>query len=227
MKYILMDVEGTTTSISFVHDVLFPYSKERIESFISAQSEDPKIQQILADTKKTIVAEENQKTISETEAAAKLIEWVNTDRKHPALKDLQGLIWKVGYQSGELKGHVYPDVAPALEAWKKNGLLLGIYSSGSVEAQISLFGHSVSGDLNHYFSNNFDTSIGQKRDVKSYFNISSELNIDPKEILFLSDIAEELDAAKMAGFQTIQLVRMGDVPFHNHKQVRSFSDIKI
>ena len=226
MKYILMDVEGTTTSISFVHDVLFPYAKDRIEAFVGQQLEEEIIQDILAQTKKTIL-EETQSTIDNVEAITQLIEWIKIDRKHPALKKLQGMIWKVGYQSGELKGHVYPDVPVALEAWKKAGISLGIYSSGSIEAQRVLFRYSVNGDLNHYFSNNFDTSIGQKRDVKSYLSISSELNINPNEILFLSDIVEELDAAKMAGFQTIQLVRLEDMPPRGHQQVRNFLEIKI
>ncbi|MFA6236718.1 MAG: acireductone synthase [Bacteriovorax sp.] len=226
MKYILMDVEGTTTSISFVHEVLFPYSAERVESFIMSQAEEEVIREILDQTKTTVLEEEH-KSINEDEAIAKLISWIKTDRKHPALKKLQGMIWKTGYQAGELKGHVYQDVPEALENWKKAGLSMGIYSSGSVEAQRVLFGHSVCGDLNHYFDNNFDTSVGPKRDVKSYFNISSELNIDPKEILFLSDIGEELDAAKMAGFQTIQLVRQDDLPYREHKQVRNFLEIKI
>lgn len=226
MKYILMDVEGTTTSISFVHDVLFPYSMERVDSFITSQLDDENIQSILAETKKTVLLEENI-SIDNDEAIAHLINWIKIDRKHPALKKVQGMIWKLGYQSGELKGHIYPDVPAALEAWKKAGLNLGIYSSGSIQAQRDLFGFSVFGDLNHFFSNNFDTTAGLKRDVKSYFNISSDLGIDPKEILFLSDIAEELDAAKLAGFHTIQLVRLEDVPFKDHKQVRSFEEIKI
>lgn len=226
MKYILMDVEGTTTSLSFVKDVLFPYSLERAESFIHSQMEEESIKTILAETKKTAF-EENQTNITTEDAINLLIEWIKTDRKHHALKKLQGMIWKVGYQSGELKGHVYPDVPQALTAWTEKGLKLGIYSSGSVEAQKALFGYSVCGDLNHFFSNNFDTNIGQKRDVKSYFNISSELKIDPKEILFLSDITEELDAAKMAGFATIQLVRLEDMPYKDHKQVRNFLEIKI
>lgn len=220
-----MDVEGTTTSISFVHDVLFPYAKERLESFITSQMDDPAILETLAQTKQTVL-EEEQKTITNEEAIAQLLAWIEADRKHPALKSLQGKIWSVGYQSSELKGHVYPDVPEALAAWKAAGYQLGIYSSGSIEAQRVLFGHSVYGDLNSYFSNNFDTSIGQKRDVKSYFNISSELGLDPGEILFLSDISEELDAAKMAGFKTIQLVRLEDVPFKEHKQVKNFLDIK-
>jgi enolase-phosphatase E1 len=224
MKYILMDIEGTTTSISFVHDVLFPYSSERIEGFISSQLNEESIQDILAQTKQTVLLE-SQKKITDEEAILQLINWIKVDRKHPALKKIQGMIWNVGYQSGELKGHVYSDVPEALEKWKNEGMTLGIYSSGSVIAQKVLFKYSLYGDLSIYFSHHFDTSIGQKRDVKSYMNISSELTINPEDILFLSDISEELDAAKMAGFQTIQLVREDDVAFKGHKQVRNFLEI--
>lgn len=219
-----MDIEGTTTSISFVHDVLFPYSSERIEGFISSQLNEESIQDILAQTKQTVLLE-SQKKITDEEAILQLINWIKVDRKHPALKKIQGMIWNVGYQSGELKGHVYSDVPEALEKWKNEGMTLGIYSSGSVIAQKVLFKYSLYGDLSIYFSHHFDTSIGQKRDVKSYMNISSELTINPEDILFLSDISEELDAAKMAGFQTIQLVREDDVAFKGHKQVRNFLEI--
>jgi enolase-phosphatase E1 len=220
-----MDIEGTTTSISFVHDVLFPYSKERIEAFIKAQINEESIQDILNQTKKTVL-EEDQKMISDQEAILQLIDWIKIDRKHPALKKIQGMIWTVGYHSGELKGHLYSDVPDALEKWKNEGISLGIYSSGSVEAQKVLFGYSLYGDLTHYFSHNFDTHIGQKREVDSYKKISTELKIDPFKILFLSDISEELDAAKLAGFQTIQVVRFGEVPYKGHKQVRTFQDIR-
>lgn len=225
MKYILMDVEGTTTSISFVHDILFPYSKDRIASFIDSHKNEETLKVILAETKKT-VAEENLIQLDDEQSIAQLIEWIKIDRKHPALKKLQGLIWSEGYHLGELKGHVYQDVPAALEQWKNAGLTLGIYSSGSIEAQRVLFGYSIYGDLNHFISNNFDTTIGHKRDENSYRNISLELKLDPDQILFLSDISEELDAAKKAGFKTIQLVRLEDVPYTGHDQVKTFQDIR-
>ncbi|MDD4973770.1 MAG: acireductone synthase [Bacteriovorax sp.] len=225
MKYILMDIEGTTTSISFVHDILFPYSKDRIASYIKLHRNEETIKDILVETKKT-VAEEKKIQIDDEQSIAQLIEWIRIDRKHPSLKKIQGLIWSEGYNSGELKGHVYQDVPVALEKWKNANISLGIYSSGSVEAQKVLFGYSIYGDLNHFISNNFDTSIGHKRDENSYLNISKELKLDPKEILFLSDISEELDAAKKAGLKTIQLVRLEDVPYTGHDQVKTFEDIR-
>jgi enolase-phosphatase E1 len=225
MKYILMDIEGTTTSISFVHDILFPYSKDRISTYINSHKNEEQIKSIIAETKKTIV-QENQIQLNDEQSIAQLIEWVKIDRKHPALKKLQGLIWNEGYLFGELKGHVYQDVPAALEKWHNANITLGIYSSGSVEAQRDLFGYSIYGDLNCFISNNFDTSIGPKREENSYRNISLELNIHPAQIIFLSDISEELEAAKKVGFKTIQLVRLEDVPYSGHDQVKTFQDIR-
>jgi enolase-phosphatase E1 len=225
MKYILMDIEGTTSSISFVHDILFPYSKDRIATYIKSHRNEETIKDILTETKKTVF-DENNTVIDDEQSIEQLIEWIKIDRKHPALKKLQGLIWSEGYHSGELKGHVYQDVPAALEKWKNSKIALGIYSSGSVKAQKDLFGYSIYGDLNNFISNNFDTCIGHKREESSYIKISKELNLDPKEILFLSDISEELDAAKKAGLKTIQLVRLEDVPYTGHDQVKTFEDVR-
>ena len=224
MKYILMDIEGTTTSISFVHDTLFPFAKTHLRSFIikNMQSEDVKI--ILADTKKTIL-EEQKRIIDSNEAIEHLSKWIDQDRKHPALKKIQGMIWKTGYETGEIKGHVYSDVPESLKRWKNARLTLGIYSSGSIEAQIDLFKNSSFGNLAHYFSNHFDTSIGHKREVQSYLNIAKKLGLPPSEILFLSDIKDELDAAKSTGFQTIQLLRLEKLPNAGHNQVQNFFEI--
>jgi enolase-phosphatase E1 len=225
MKYILTDVEGTTTSISFVHETLFPFAKERLKSFVTENLNNNDVQEILKQTKATAKAE-TQKDISDDEATDLLLHWIKTDRKHPALKDLQGLIWEGGYVSGQIKGHVYKDVPVALKAWKEAGLTLGVYSSGSVKAQHLIFEFSTEGNLRPYFSNHFDTAVGHKREVPSYSNISNLLKVRPSEILFLSDIKEELDAAREAGMQTIQLVRQNDVVIGDHKTARDFSEIK-
>lgn len=216
MKYILMDIEGTTTSISFVHDILFPYSKERINSFINDNANNEVVKKALSETESS----------NTTELIAKLIEWIDEDIKHPVLKNIQGLIWKAGYENGELKGHIYPEVAECLKKWSDAGIMLGIYSSGSIEAQQLLFGHSIAGDLNFYFKNNFDTSIGHKREENSYRNIAESLKLNPNDILFLSDIGQELDAAEAVGFQTKQLVRLENVSYTGHEQVKSFLEIK-
>ena len=225
MKYILMDIEGTTTSISFVHDILFPYSVERISTYVITHKNDSQVENILSEVKKTTL-EEQKLVLDDQQLINQLIEWVKIDRKHPALKKLQGMIWSEGYRNGELKGHVYQDVPHALKLWKETGKNIGIYSSGSIEAQKDLFSHSIYGDLNIFISNNFDTTSGLKRDENSYQNISRELRIDPNEILFLSDISEELDAAKLSGFKTTQLLRLEDIPYSGHDQVKTFKDIR-
>lgn len=225
MKYILTDIEGTTTSISFVHNTLFPYAKERLKSFIEKYSSDAQVKMIIEQTKQTALLE-NKKNISNNEASDLLIHWIDTDRKHPALKTLQGLIWQEGYTTGEIKGHIYEDVPKALQLWAELGLTLGIYSSGSVQAQKLIFEFSTKGNLKTFFTDNFDTAIGNKREIMSYTNIVNQLKIPANEILFLSDIKEELDAARSAGMKTIQLVRQEDVVIGNHETVKDFSEIK-
>ncbi len=210
MKFILTDVEGTTTSISFVHNTLFPFAKERLKEFVEKNSGKKEIQDILA---KTSVPE--------------LLHWIEIDKKEPLLKNLQGYIWDEGYRSGEIKGHVYPDVLPALQKWKEAGIGLGVYSSGSVKAQHLIFEFSSAGNLRPFFTHHFDTAVGHKREVQSYINITHELKLAPEDVLFLSDIKEELDAARSAGMKTIQLVRQDDVVTGDHPTVTNFSDITV
>lgn len=225
MKYILTDVEGTTTSISFVHDTLFPFAKERLKTFVETNSAKPEVAEILKITKETAQNELNQ-TLSDAGTCDLLLEWIAKDRKHAALKNLQGLIWEEGYLSGALKGHVYKDVEPALIEWKKAGFKLGVYSSGSIKAQHQIFEFSINGNLRLYFSDHFDTGVGHKREVSSYTKIAETLSLPASEILFLSDIKEELDAARTAGMKTIQLVRQDDVIHSDHETVQDFSQIK-
>jgi enolase-phosphatase E1 len=226
MKYILTDIEGTTTSISFVHEVLFPFSKEKLKSFVLNHLDRPEVKANLDLTKETALEEYNR-VITDNDACDMLISWINTDRKHPALKNLQGLIWEEGYVSGIIQGHVYKDVPKALENWKNTGITLGVYSSGSVKAQHLIFEYSTEGNLRPFFSHHFDTAIGHKREKQSYLNIAQTLNLPPEEILFLSDIKEELDAAHTAGMKTIQLVRQEDVHIGEHQTAKDFSEIKI
>ncbi len=225
IKYILTDIEGTTSSISFVHEILFPYSQKFIAKFIDDNFKNIDVQTALASVKQT-VQEETKEEIDDEEAILTLKDWIIKDRKHKALKDLQGMIWKSGYEKGDFKGHVYPEVKTCLENWKKNGLTLGVYSSGSVPAQKLLFTYSEAGDLTPLFSHYFDTSVGHKREENSYHNIQKALGIQASEILFLSDIIEELDAAKAAGMQTIQLDRKNELQETRHPLVKNFSEIK-
>ncbi|WP_297370921.1 acireductone synthase [Acidocella sp.] len=187
---IVTDIEGTTTPISFVHRVLFPYARERMAAFVATNHP------ALAD-----VPEPRLET---------LLGWMDGDEKITALKTIQGIIWAEGYESGALIGEVYEDVAPALKRWARAGLRLYVYSSGSVAAQRLLFGHSSAGDLNPLFQANFDTRVGPKREAASYGAIARGIGLTAGEVLFLSDIEAELDAAAQAGLKTCQLVRAND-----------------
>jgi enolase-phosphatase E1 len=223
IKYILTDIEGTTTSISFVVDTLFPYFLEHINEVATAL-DNPLVQSQISLVKETVLQEEN-KNIDDRESLNYLLKWCKEDRKHPALKALQGMVWEAGYKNGQLKGHIYPEVAPKLSQWKNSGLTLGIYSSGSVPAQKLLFGFSEAGDLTPLFSHYFDTAVGHKREQISYQNIQKAIGLPSDEVLFLSDIEQELDAARQAGFNTCKLTRPGTDPLSSHKTANNFDDI--
>lgn len=226
MKYILTDIEGTTTDIDFVHQVLFPYAYEKLPAYVRLHEREPEVAEIISEVKQTMLTEKEQ--IAHVEAAIQqLLNWIQEDRKHPALKQLQGMIWQEGYETGGFRGHVYPDVVPQIEAWRAQGIGIGIYSSGSVAAQKLLFGYSTEGDLNHLFDHNFDTGVGHKKEANSYRNIAKEIGLSPEEILFLSDVEAELDAAKAAGLQTTQLVRPGIEPTKKHPTAKDFTEIDI
>ena len=221
--FILTDIEGTTTSVSFVYDVLFPYFRENIQKVRSMISLS-EVQAIFHETIRLAQENESLEIATDDEVIETLIRWSNEDKKITPLKNLQGILWKEAYESGIIKGHVYEDVAPALKEWKESGIQLGVFSSGSIAAQKLIFGYSVAGDLTPYFSAYFDTTSGGKREVETYIKISQELNIQPSDILFLSDIIEELEAAQQVGLQTIQLVRTGTIA--NWKSTAaSFSEI--
>jgi enolase-phosphatase E1 len=211
VEYILTDIEGTTTSVSFVYEVLFPYFRNHIHDLKNmTDNEDVKI--AFEETRKLAKKEENVDIESIDQVIQKLDSWCELDRKITPLKTPQGILWKVGYEQGVLKGHVYNDVPVSLQKWRQLGVKLGVFSSGSIEAQKLIFGFSEKGNLTEYFSNYFDTNTGMKRDVETYTTISKILNISSKNILFLSDIVQELEAADKAGYQTIQIIRPGTVP---------------
>jgi enolase-phosphatase E1 len=225
IEYILTDIEGTTTSVSFVYDVLFPYFLAHI-SDIKNMTQDEVVKTAFDETKYIVFQDEGIELKSTDEIILKLESWCLEDRKITPLKTLQGLLWKIGYEQGDLKGHVYDDVPISLDKWQKMGLKMGVFSSGSVIAQKLIFGHSEKGDLTTYFSDYFDTKTGMKRAAETYSEIARITNKQPTNILFLSDIVEELKAAEKAGFQTIQLVRPGTKSTWNHTAV-DFSEIKI
>ena len=203
IKAIVTDIEGTTSSISFVKDVLFPYAREHLPAFIATHADKPEVQHWLHEAAK----EAGLVSASQSELIALLQRWIDEDRKATALKALQGLIWEDGYRGGVYRAHVYTDVAPALRAWKRHGLDLYVYSSGSVTAQKLFFCYSDAGDLTSLFSGYFDTEIGPKREAKSYNSIAIAIGRPTNEILFLSDVAAELDAAGSAGMHTTLLAR--------------------
>lgn len=206
---IITDIEGTTTPISFVHRVLFPYARERLAGFLAQSPGHP----ALADVP--------------TPKLETLLGWIDRDEKITSLKTIQGEIWKQGYESGELQGEIYPDVPPTLRRWARAGIRLFVYSSGSVPAQKLLFGHTPEGDLTPLFQAYFDTRVGQKRDSSSYAVIARAIGGTPKETLFLSDVEAELDAAASAGLATCQLVRPQDapVPSKQHKTASDFDGV--
>lgn len=224
IQFILLDIEGTTTSIAFVHEVLFPYASQHLETYVRDHLEEEKVVTALESVQKTILEETGQR-VDQQGAIQGLLDWIKADRKHPALKNLQGYLWKAGYETGQYQGHIYPDVLPALERWSAAGMGMGIYSSGSVGAQKLLFGYSEVGDLNTFFSAYFDTQVGHKRAEESYRQIQKELALPSQSILFLSDVEEELDAAKAAGLETMQLVRPGTIKSEKHHSVENFDSI--
>ncbi len=225
IRFVLMDVEGTTTSIAFVHDVLFPYAARHLREYIARKRSDPRLEDILALVKAT-ASEEEGKPVDDEIAILRLEQWISEDRKHPALKTLQGYMWREGYETGQYQGHVYPDVVPTWQKWRARGIRLGIYSSGSVEAQKLLFGHSEQGDLRPFLDAHFDTRVGHKREPASYARICEELDLPAPEILFLSDVEAELDGARESRFQTCQVVRPGTRAGKNHRVIRSFLEVE-
>jgi enolase-phosphatase E1 len=220
---VVTDIEGTTSSIAFVHEVLFPYASKMLPAFVRQHAQDANVAELIAATR-----QEAGEDSADTESVIDiLLQWIREDRKATPLKALQGLIWKRGFEQADFTGHVYEDAARNLRAWHDNGIDLYVYSSGSVQAQQLLFGYSDAGDLRPLFKGYFDTRIGHKREVNSYRAIVDSIGVVPTKILFLSDIAEELDAARDAGMQTIQLVRDASTRTGSHKIAQNFDDIHL
>ena len=222
IKAILTDIEGTTTSISFVFDVLFPYARSHMAGFVRSHAHDPAVAQELE-----AINREAGRTLTTEQAIEQLINWIDEDRKLTPLKSLQGMIWKQGYLDRGFTGHVYPDAVEYLRRWHADGIMLYVYSSGSVAAQQLLFGYSDFGDLRPLFSGYFDTRIGMKQDSGSYQGISAQIGLDAGQVLFLSDRVEELDAARQAGMQTAWLVRNAqDTAAAGHRACHDFSQVR-
>lgn len=227
-KIILTDIEGTISSISFVKNVLFPYARRALPQFVRQHGNEPEVRHWLDIAALDAGSSDHDRLIEV------LQRWIDADRKHPALKALQGMIWASGYQNGEYVAHVYPDAVTALRVWHADKHPLFVYSSGSVEAQQLFFEHSTAGDLRPLFSGYFDTRMGGKQETQSYQNILTALNVAGPEVVFLSDVVEELDAARTAGLDTVLIDRPEDyiaprldAAMHGHVRVVSFADISL
>ena len=227
MRVVLTDVEGTTSSISMVRDVLVPYARRSMAAFVRARGQEPLVRSWL-DAASVAAGG----VMGDEDLILELERWSDSDRKDTSLKALQGLIWEAGYVRGDFAAHVYPDATAKLRLWATRGHELYVYSSGSVAAQMLFFVRTTMGDLSPLFSGHFDTEIGGKREVRSYRHIAEAIGRRPADILFLSDSVEELDAARDTGVSTILLDRPADYPHgrsgaasNGHRRVESFEDI--
>jgi len=223
IRGILTDIEGTTSAIAFVYEVLFPFARARIADYLRANAGSPEVAEQIA-----AVGREVGRELTTDEAIDRLLRWMDEDRKVTPLKQLQGMIWEEGFRSGEIRGHVYEDAVRRLREWHAQGLSLYVYSSGSVQAQRLLFGHSVAGNLTPLFSGYFDTRVGGKREAESYRTIARATGQAPGELLFLSDVPEELDAAREAGLETAWICRGARPdPDARHPQYADFDGLRI
>jgi enolase-phosphatase E1 len=239
IEAILLDIEGTTTPIAFVVDVLFPYARTHLRRHLEELAASPVYASVLDQLRsehagdrragEPVAAWVDAPPAARLESAASYAEWLmDRDRKSTPLKTLQGALWEKGYQRGELVGQVFADVPPALARWRAEGVQVGIFSSGSVLAQQLLFRHSSAGDLTPFLRWYFDTTTGKKAERDSYQRIASAMDMRPESIVFLSDVVAELDAARDAGLSTRLSIRPGNPPPplpHDHPAIRTFDEI--
>jgi enolase-phosphatase E1 len=237
---ILLDIEGTTSSISFVHDVMFPYVRERLESYLATTWDTAATREACdqiardagaADLASWLDGGAGQGSDPQQAIAAEVRRLMDGDVKATGLKALQGLIWDAGFKSGQLRAHVYPDVLPAIAAWRARGIDVRIYSSGSIAAQKLFFGHiDGAGDCLHLFSGHYDTTSGSKREAASYTRIANDWGLAPADILFISDLAAELTAAHAAGLAVASSVRPGNAPLPddwNLPTLQAFTEVEV
>ena len=222
LSTILLDIEGTTTPIAFVHDVLFSYARARVQEFLDGHGAELAVAADIALLRAEHAAETSPPPMA---SVAAYVRWLmDRDSKSTSLKSLQGKIWALGYQAGDLHGEVYPDVPPALERWRRHGIEVAIFSSGSVQAQRDLFASTAEGDLTRFIRAYFDTNTGPKTAVESYTRIAAALDRSASDVLFVSDIEAELNAAQAAGMQTALCVRSPERarPSGGHAVVHTF-----
>ncbi len=229
VRAILLDIEGTTTPVDFVYQVLFPYARAQVKDFLEhhAEAASPDIELLRAEHEQDVARGTDPPAWADP---VSYVHWLmGQDRKSTGLKSLQGKIWQEGYRSGELRGEVYPDVLPAFERWRQQQEKICIYSSGSVLAQKLLFSRSTAGDLTSFIDAYFDTTTGPKKETESYRTIVKALSLDPPAIVFFSDVVAELDAAREAGMKTGLCVRdeSAEPPGSEHPVFRSFEEISL
>jgi len=233
---ILLDIEGTTSSVSFVYDVMFPYVLRELDAYLESAWNEPELAPVLdqiaqdagSEDFATWTAECGDEAERRSKVAAEVRRLMDADVKATGLKSLQGKIWKDGFERGEMVAQVYDDVPEALQAWTSAGLRIYIYSSGSIGAQKLFFGHSEAGNLLKYFSGHFDTTTGPKKEAKSYDTIAAEVGEAAEKVLFISDVVAELDAAKAIGMDTRLSIRPGNKPVepgHTHEAITSFNQV--
>ena len=238
-KGILLDIEGTTSSISFVHDVMFPYVREHLLDYLERHWNDQELDAVRAQIARDdgssnwdvwLQRQHADESQARQVAQAHILELMDGDVKATGLKTLQGLIWENGFRSGQLQAHVYDDVLPAIEAWRAGGVDVRIYSSGSVAAQKLFFGHIAGrGDCLNLFSGHYDTTVGSKREAASYQRIAQDWKLRPQDILFISDLERELSAAAEAGLQVAASIRPGNAPISTSApwpRITSFAEVR-
>lgn len=228
IRALLLDIEGTTTPIAFVHEVLFPYARDHVKEFLEHNAGDEEVRADVERLRGEQAEDVNNGEQPPTSIDA-YVEWlIARDRKSTGLKSLQGKIWRHGYADGTLKSQVYADVAPAFARWRASGLSINIFSSGSVLAQQLLFAHTEAGDLSNFIDQYFDTNVGKKGEAQSYRKIAETLGLRPDEILFISDVVAELDAAREAGMETLLSIRPGNQSqerAESYQAIHSFEEV--
>lgn len=236
----VLDIEGTTTPVSFVYDVLFPYARQHVREYLAEKLDSEELRDVVHGLRAERAADATRGAMPDDVVGSSEHDPVNTlvayvewlmdhDRKSTALKLLQGKVWERGYRDGTLKGEVFPDVPPALTRWHAEGLSVAIYSSGSVLAQRLLFSTTPEGDLTGFITNFFDTSVGPKHSADSYRRITQALKRDPSDLLFVSDVTAELAAASGAGIETVLCLRPGhaEPPATHEERISSFDELVV
>ncbi|PYD76038.1 acireductone synthase [Novacetimonas pomaceti] len=217
-RAVLLDIEGTTIPVSFVHDVLFPYARAALPALLREHADDPQVRAAIAEVARLAPG---------VDPLAQLEAWMDRDEKIAPLKTLQGIAWAQGYRTGRLSARMYPDVLPALRAWSAAGIRLAVYSSGSVAAQKLIYGHTDEGDVTALFDGFYDLAMGGKREAASYTHIMARAGWVAADVLFLSDVVAELDAAAQAGLRTCQIARPedGTVAGTTHRVAATFAEV--